>query len=296
LEDTQRHLSDEQIAKLAQIQNQDPESASLVPSNWFAVPNGSPASSYPEGWGQGLGSFLNGGTTENEIYEDDGTNTPTGNPGFIWKATSSTTTGTNGGPDGGVNGGYFPVDRSKKYRVMVWFKKRSGTTLTNGTFYLGTRATDASGTRVGLKNADNGANNQNFYGFYGDLPQVDTWYLAVFVIHPEGTPADGRREGGIYELGNGTAVQPSTRDAIFEPNTTKLMQRFYLYYSTQENNSAEFYLPRFEVIDGTEVPLSKLLNLPEAEISQNQNEGAIRYNSTSKKFQGYDGTAWVDFN
>jgi hypothetical protein len=130
------------------------------------------------------------------------------------------------------------------YRYVVWIKKMNSN---NGTTYFG---------------CDNVADLQgnsyfNPYFWYGDLPQLNRWYLLVGFIHGSGDNST-ENYGGIYDGISGEKVLGIT-DFKFKTNSTTSIHRSYLFYDPNINDQQYFYAPRVDVVDGNEPTIKVLL-------------------------------------
>ncbi|WP_241507217.1 DUF6443 domain-containing protein, partial [Aquimarina sediminis] len=191
-------------------------------------------------WTAGTGgtSFFNqnGQTSENqrEIGGD-----PTGAQSLLWKCGNDP---QNDG-DGGWNTDYFDIDNTVGYRYSVWVK-RTGSQ--DGETYHGTQnVTDL-----------NGGVHDNPYFWYGDLPQLNTWYLIVGVIHPHNYTGGDQGISGVYDT-NGNRVLDGRE---FKWNSTKTNSRFrsYLYYSTNTSVRQYFWNPMVQKLDGSQSKIADL--------------------------------------
>ena len=185
----------------------------------------------------------NGSTSENSRVWGMG---PRGNRVILWKAVGDTTSG----PDGGWNTSLFTIDNTKMYRFSVWIKK---SVTTDGTTYFGT-----GGSPSVLKTLS-GDDNSNPYFWYGDLPQLDRWYLLVGYIHAY-DDTDTTNYGGIYDGITGKKVAGTT-DYKFASGTTQTRHRTYLYYSTSGTATQYWWDPRVEEVNGSEPTIESLLGL-----------------------------------
>ena len=193
-------------------------------------------------WQPGSGSALffnqNGTTAENErLY---GTN-PFGQDALLWQCGND----ADSNADGGWNTNYFPIDNTKTYRFTTWVK-RSGSQ--DGNTYHGTQ---------NVNNLD-GNPNSNPYFWAGDLPQIDTWYLLVGVVHPNSYAGGYSGVSGVYDLNGNKVLNGTEFKWSVTATTTRL--RNYLYYATDTNTRQFFYDPVVQVIDGTETPLEDLFD------------------------------------
>ncbi len=204
-------------------------------------------STWTVGSGSVTGFSQNGLTTENTRFI--GT-TPFGTQEVIWEAKPS---GDSGG-DGGWNTGFFPVDHTRTFRFTVWIKK---TNSNDGYTYHGFYGHDGNGY-VSLKL--DGTSDPNPYFLKSDLPALDKWYLLVGFVHGSGYSGT-TSIGGIYDPVTGTKVA-NLIDYKFDPTTTQIKQRSYLFYDTNTNDRQYFYDPRVEEVNGQEPSITALLAGP----------------------------------
>ncbi|WP_109302121.1 DUF6443 domain-containing protein [Aquimarina sp. AU474] len=176
-------------------------------------------------WEIGLNSTpffnRNGATSENLITYGA---SPFTDKEVLWKCGNDAARDA----DGGWNTDYFEVDKNVAYRYMVWVK-RTGSQ--DGNTYHGTQ---------NVNNLD-GTANGNPYFWVGDLPQLDTWYLMVGIVHPHTYTGGYSGVSGVYDI-NGNKVK-SGKDYKWRDNTTTSRFRNYLYYSTDINVKQYFYNP-----------------------------------------------------
>ena len=186
---------------------------------------------------------MNGSQSENLI--ENGT-TPFGESDLLWKCGNDATSDA----DGGWNTDYFNIDKTKTYRYTVWVKRTGNA---SGYAYHGTQY---------VNNLD-GNYNGNPYFWAGTLPQADTWYLMVGVIHPHTySSTTDTGEAGIYDK-NGTKVSDGT-EFKWQSNSTISRFRNYLYYATDVNARQYFYKPVLQVKDGSEWKLSEVVRNSQA--------------------------------
>ena len=188
----------------------------------------------------GTGAFVaNGQVNENTRFWGIG---PQGQRAILWEGKPD---GANDG-DGGFDHHYFAIDHTKMYRFSIWIKK---TNSNDGTSYFGTHnVTDL-----------NGYPYDNPYFWYGDLPELNKWYLLVGYVHGSGD-ASTTSYGAIYDGTTGIrAVDIS--DFKFPVGTTTTNVRSYLFYDVNVNDRQYFYAPRVEVVDGNEPTIASLLGL-----------------------------------
>ena len=139
-------------------------------------------SSWTVGNGSVSGFSQNGATSENsrEFGAD-----PFGNSSILWKGGNDAASNA----DGGWNTSYYAIDHAETYRFTVWLKK---TNSTNGHSYVGFHANNSGSLRL------NGTYNVNPYFWYGDLPQLNKWYLVVGYVHGSNYNSN-LSYGGIYD-------------------------------------------------------------------------------------------------
>ena len=194
--------------------------------------------------GSGSTPFFNqnGQTSENERLL--GTD-PFGETSMLWKCGNDSSSDA----DGGWNTDYFNVDKTVGYRYTVWVKRldENGGNFVNGVTYHGTQNV----------NKLDGTANTNPYFWSGDLPQEDTWYLLVGVVHPYDHSGGDIGLSGVYDIAGNKVLDGTEYTWMSTTTTTRL--RSYFYYSTDESVKQYFYNPVFEKLDGTESSLSGLL-------------------------------------
>ncbi|MEN1785043.1 MAG: hypothetical protein AAGF77_07880 [Bacteroidota bacterium] len=175
---------------------------------------------------------------------------PFGNSSVLWKAVPDA---QNNG-DGGWDSNYIEIDPTKNYRFTVWIKK---TNSNDGVTLFGFYALDPSEARSSY-NLD-GTAQTNPYFLWGDLPQLDQWYLLVgYAYHENHT--ETVNQGGIYDV-NGIKVS-SLNDFRFYNSTKWLVHRNYLYYNTNTNDQQFFWNPTVYEVNGQEPSLQDLIQAP----------------------------------
>jgi hypothetical protein len=196
-----------------------------------------------QGWSVGQGSSgvfnQNGQTSENAREWGIG---PHGQPVILWKSKPE----GNANDDGGWNSSYFSINYASMYRFTIWLKK---TNSTDGYSYFGC---------ANVLNLD-GTDNGNPYFWYGDLPELNKWYLVAGYVHGSGDTST-TNYGGIYDGVNGNKVADIT-DFKFAVGAGTTNHRTYLYYDPNVNDQQFFYAPRVEVVNGDEPPIPALLGL-----------------------------------
>ncbi|WP_344779166.1 DUF6443 domain-containing protein [Aquimarina mytili] len=188
----------------------------------------------PIDWEVGQGStpnfIQNGGTSENN--REMGIS-PTGQQSILWKCGNDAANDA----DGGWNTKYFQIDNRLGYRYSVWVK-RTGSQ--NGSTYHGTQNV----------NTLDGVQDNNPYFFYGDLPQLDTWYLIVGIIHPYNYTGPDQGISGVYDINGNRVLDGKEFKWRNDVHTSRF--RSYLFYSTDTNVRQYFWNPMIQKLDGTE--------------------------------------------
>ncbi|MEM1338968.1 MAG: DUF6443 domain-containing protein [Bacteroidota bacterium] len=194
-------------------------------------------------WTVGTGGtpFFNqyGATIENSrVLAPD----PYGKTATIWQCGNQ----ADNGPDGGWNTDYFDVDKTATYRYTVWVRRHHSQ---NGATHHGTQ---------NVENLSGGANS-NPYFWNGDLPQLDTWYLMVGMVHPHTHSGGDTGISGVYDLA-GNKVLDGTEFKWSSTTTTSRFRNF-LSNCTDVNVRQYFHAPTLEIVDGTERPLTEFFDL-----------------------------------
>jgi len=201
----------------------------IHPSDWVALPVGTPAGSYPEGW-----RSLNGGGHENLIEARE---LPDGEQGLVWVAR------TDGKYDqsGGFISKFVSVDAHRTYRISVWVKKK-GTAA--GTTYVGLYARNEAGTGIKIKD-HLGAATGNFYLYLSDTPE-DVWTLVYGYIRPVDSPNFTRKGKTVERFG--TNEGDTYKDGKFLSGTDTLAMRVYDFYDSVVGNELEIWQPRLDLV------------------------------------------------
>ncbi|MBC7758550.1 MAG: hypothetical protein H7069_06815, partial [Phormidesmis sp. FL-bin-119] len=181
----------------------------------------------------------NGQSSENTREWGEG---PNAKRVVLWKASPEGSSND----DGGYNSAFFPISHGSLYRFSIWLKK---TNSSDGHSYFG--CDNVSGL--------DGIPYNNPYFWYGDLPELNKWYLLVGYIHGSGDNSTVSY-GGIYDGQTGLKVVSMT-DYKFATTTTHSTSRAYLYYDPNTADRQFFYAPRVDLVNGDEPPLSALLAL-----------------------------------
>lgn len=174
---------------------------------------------------------------------------PHGTDVVLWKAAPS----GDGNADGGYESSYVPIDHTKTYRLSVWIKK---TNSYDGTAYFGLYSKDnnLAHSTLNLNNAAVG----NAYFWYGDLPNINKWYLLVGYIH-QSNYTSTVKIGGIYDGSTGAKIANVRDDFKFKTTATSLLNRASLFYDPNISDNQYFYNPRIEAINGTEPTIDQLI-------------------------------------
>ena len=180
-----------------------------------------------------------GSLEENEIVTGI---SPFGDTDQLWKCGSDVTTGA----DGGWITNPISVDKTLGYRYSTWVKRTGSAT--NGSTYHGPYY---------VNNLD-GTENTNPYFWSGSLPEVDTWYLLVGVVHPYDYTGGNSGESGLYDI-DGNKLDNGT-DFKWKLTTTIGRFRNYLWSSTDINTFQYFYKPLLQRLDGQELSLAQINN------------------------------------
>jgi len=194
-------------------------------------------------WKSGLltTGFFNriGLDSENLIEEGQ---TPFGDNDLLWRCGNDVTSDA----DGGWNTDQFTVDNTQTYRYTTWVKRT--VTTSNGYTYHGT---------YNVNNLDD-TSNGNPYFWAGALPQVNTWYLLVGIVHPHTYTGGNSGESGVYDV-NGNKVIDGT-DFKWKPTSTTSYFRNYLYYCTDTSAKQYFYKPLLQKSSGDEWTVSNIID------------------------------------
>ncbi len=173
---------------------------------------------------------------------------PHGNSEVLWKAAPD----AGNDADGGWDTSYHVIDPSKDYRFSVWIKK---TNSNDGSTLFGLHAFDVNETATSRQL--DGTSIVSPYFYWGDLPQLDTWYLLVGYVY--GHAHTGQtNQGGIYDT-NGVKVAGLT-DFKMSTNTNWLIHRTYLYQDTNTLDSQFFSKPTLYEVNGQEPSIDDLVN------------------------------------
>ena len=216
------------------------------------LPNTEPENLLTMDWSLGASttpSFYGYGNhpTENEIIT--GT-TPFGDEDLIWECSNIDGTGVTDGinlnRDGGWNTKWYAIDNTQSYRYTTWVKRTHSTT--NGRLYFGPRnVSDLSGT----------AQNNPYFVQNIALPELDTWYLLVGVVHPVGYIGGDTDQSGIYDM-NGNKII-NGQEFKWNSSTTQSRFRNLMYGASDLNVKQYFYNPILQIINGQELTIGQQL-------------------------------------
>lgn len=168
----------------------------------------------------------------------------------LWKATPNPSSFA----DGGIYAAHKPIDRTKTYRLSIWIKK---TNSFSGRTYFGCHSY-SDGTHHTLNM--NGTANANPYFWYGDLPELDKWYLLVGYVHP--TSYNGPSLGKVYDGETGEEVM-SINDIKFNSTSVNLRLRAFFAYDTNLDDRQYLYKPIMEEYTNASPSINSLLSINE---------------------------------
>jgi len=195
------------------------------------------------GWTTGTGStgvFVRSGSNE-ENSRSWGIG-PDGESAILWTAIPS----GDANADGGWTTQTFPIVHTSMYRFTAWVKK---THSNGGATYIGCGpALNLSGTTV-----------SNAYFWYGDMPELNKWYLMVGYVHAS-DDASTINYGGLYDGVTGAKVVSFT-DFKFATTTVNTAHRTFLFYDPEVNDRQYMYAPRVDLVNGNEPSLAALLGI-----------------------------------
>ncbi len=197
-----------------------------------------------------ISGFSNyGPAAENErILSTD----PYGNSNVLWVSKpDGAPTNTE---DGGFESSQVNIDASKTYRYTVWIKKTGSD---SGYSYLGLRCYDGSGASATQR--FDGTINSNPFFWFGDLPELDKWFLIVGFIHS--SSYSGAHLGGIYDGVTGIQItSQSVTDYKFASGASKIEHRSILFADRNATDRQYYWNPTIYEVNGQEPTISELLN------------------------------------
>ncbi|MEO0570799.1 MAG: fibronectin type III domain-containing protein [Bacteroidota bacterium] len=202
-------------------------------------------------WTVGTG-YVNGFSTYGPTTENERINgiDPHGNTNVLWVSKPS----GDGGPDGGIFTDSHTIDPTQTYRYTIWLKKTGST---SGNSYFGLYTRNASNQETTMR--FDGSINTNPYFWWGDLPELDKWYLLEGYIHPNSY--SGPSLGKIYDGTTGNVVSSLTfTDYRFGPGAATLMLRSVLFADTNSSDRQYYWGPTIYLVNGQEPSISSLLN------------------------------------
>lgn len=202
-------------------------------------------------WSVGTGS-VNGFSTYGPTAENERINAigPHGNTNVLWMSKPS----GDGGADGGIYTWSQTIDPTQTYRFTIWLKKTGST---SGSSYFGLYTRNASDQETTMR--FDGTINTNPYFWWGDLPELDKWYLLVGYIHPNSY--SGPHLGEVYDMATGSVVASiNATDYKFAPGAATLMLRSVLFADTNASDRQYYWGPTIYLVNGQEPAIAELLN------------------------------------
>lgn len=154
--------------------------------------------------------------------------------------------------DGGFKTSDVQIDHRRTYRYSVWLKKTNST--------LGTTHFGPQQDLIKPLNKLDGTNDTNPYFWFGQLPQLDHWYLLVAYVHGS-TDNTTQHYGRIYNGTTGTEEMTIT-DFKFNGNHTITRLRAFLSGDTNTSGRQHAYAPRIDEVNGFEPSIFELLSTP----------------------------------
>lgn len=179
------------------------------------------------------------------------------NPRWVFdKVWASETNDTTSDADWGWISSSFSIDKTKKYRSVVWIRREN---IWNGRTYFGTLWSHVANLSDWSTNT-----NPYFTNFLANnVPEIENnRVLLVAYIHPytySNTTSDPT--SWIYTL-DGRKIY-DLNDFKRTSTATLGNHRTYLYYSTSTSEKQYRYRPRFEEVNGNEPTIEQLLKWSE---------------------------------
>ncbi len=177
---------------------------------------------------------------------------PFGGTSVVWE----TRPDGGGGADGGWNTDSYSIDSAKLYRYSVWVKRTS--TTGGGTFYLGT-SDDV------ISVSDNVTRGNPYWecSSTGGLTQ-NQWYLVVGHTFPYNyNLTTNHPDTGYFTISGGKIGSVNFcnigSDLKWIQGRTTSLHRTYHYYCADNTTRLQFFRPRVDLCDGTEIKISELL-------------------------------------
>ncbi len=171
---------------------------------------------------------------------------PVGSDAVLWRCGSDAGYNADGGWNVPISNS--PIDPTKRYRYSVWVKRTNSHA---GRTYHGT---------LRVRRLTDGGIQNNPYFFSNDLPELDTWYLMVGVVHPYDHSGGETGEGGLYDV-NGQKVLDFTEFKWQDASIVNTRMRSSFHYSTNINTYQYFWYPRLEAIDASSPDVGDLINI-----------------------------------
>ena len=223
---------------------------------------------YSSGWAGVSGSSysnlssLNGSVFENSFnYMTD----PFGKTSLGWECYPA----GNNSDDGGWNSSAFEIDNNKSYKFIVYVRRYQALTGNNaaGYTYWGMYGLNSGGTNIGVKYVGTNTTEGNPYFWYGNVPELNKWYLIVGYVHQKNYPT-GTSIGRIYDCETGAEITPtvgmaSPQDYMWLDGNFQALHRAYLFYNSTGNSNTKFqdlWGAAVYEVDGTEPDLNELLD------------------------------------
>lgn len=208
----------------------------LIPDTW------------PVGTGNTSGYSIYGSSNENERLTGSD---PFGNSAVLWVSKPDGSSG----PDGGFYSPVVSIDPTKTYRFTVWMKK-TGTN--SGNSYLGLFTRSSNGTKV-TQRLD-GTVNTNPYFWFGDLPELNKWYLIVGYLRPN--TYTGTSEGRMYDGVTKAEVTGLTfNDYKFGTAAVSMQLRSLLFNDTNSGDFQYYWKPTIYEVNAMMPTVDALLGL-----------------------------------
>lgn len=175
--------------------------------------------------------------------------TPDGSSAPVWTSIA----GTDGQSSGGFFTENFSVDERKLYRFSVWVRYVSS--VAGGYVYLGPSQSVAT--------IPSGATETNPYFVIPPKNGVELlpgeWTLLVGYVFPSTYSGPQLSRSGAYRASSGARITSAGgTDFKWLPGTTVGRMRTFQYY-VPSGGRTDFYMPRVDVMDGSELPLDALL-------------------------------------
>ncbi|WP_299112093.1 T9SS type A sorting domain-containing protein [uncultured Winogradskyella sp.] len=218
----------------------------LLGANNLVSQNLLDTSSWTIGSGSISGYSQYGLTEENtRVYKHN----HVGDEVMVWQASPN----SGGQTSGGFTSPAVNIDHNKMYRLSIWIKKENSN---DGVTQFKPNTYSGGAHHTTYLNGD----VVSWHPFwYGDLPELNKWYLLVGYVHASSDNSTIDL-GKIYDGVTGEAVV-SMRDHKFKNSATILQNRPTLWNSLTTSDRQYMYAPRIEIVDGSEYSLDQLLSI-----------------------------------